>query len=207
MQYSLNNSLFVCHLRTLQITVASFPRTVLIGKCTFDQFINYVVIDLSDFMTLFKALKKVLQFFCDSLQNFESIEICNHFICETLMSESEPLIKLHNKSVDFMLEMNYVQFNELVFAVSNTILPGLCFRNCDAEFIESLIDADIQALIKLQELDHFIAYFKESKYSDESVRYFRIFKTNFDIIYILHKLKKFCNFNLLPQSFQNVCVK
>lgn len=187
--------------------MASFCRTLLFGNCTFEDFNEYFEFDLSEFMELFKALKKILQYFCETSENFKSFQFCKSYNCETYMVDSKPNIKLSKSNGHYSIEMNYVQFNELIFAISQTIIPTLGIKNSDSEFIDSLIDADIQALVQLQDYDKFISYFEHSKFGANASQNFRIFKTNFDLIYILHKLKKFCNVNLLPQNFQNVFVK
>ena len=65
----------------------------------------------------------------------------------------------------FKINLDYVQFNELNYTISESIIPTLCLKNFEAEFLDFLVDMELTELIKITHFETFSNQFKQTKRS------------------------------------------
>ena len=200
-------------MRKSVLCIGSFPRTIVFGVGNESEFHKdkSFIIDLSIVTDLYKAVTKILL----QLKNDEKLSDVFQFATvenktyHWKVSDSEMVdlvIKADGKIV-FQISLDYPQFNELLYAISESILPILCLKNCDIDFFQYILrlELPIRELVAMaNEIEKFDLVIMKSSFVKEKYRYFTIFKLNFDIVFILNKLKNFIVHDLLPNNAESL---
>ena len=102
--------------------------------------------------------------------------------------------------ITFSLKFNFHQFNELIYCISQSVIPSLSLKNKESEFLSFLIENEIENFVELTNLVKFNVFVNQTSYKNASCKMFCLFNYYIDVIFIVYKLKKFCNKTLLPNN-------
>ena len=200
-------------MRKSKLCIGSFPRTIVFGICNESKFDadKSFVIDLSIVTDLYKTVTKILlqlknDKVASELFQFATVDDKTYHWKVTDSQKVDLIIKL-SEEILFQICLDYPQFNELLYAISESVLPILCLKNCDIDFFEYVLrlELPIRELVTMaNEIEKFNSVIAKTSFVTEKYRYFTIFKLNFDIIFILNKLKKFIVLQILPNNAESL---
>lgn len=202
------NTLYLHFLRKSSLCIGSYPRTLIIGNTTgieFDAEKSFVF-DLSNFVKFYVVLTDILQEFRQDKNTQKeqySLFALEPYYWQMSQQENLKLCIKKQDSVLFEVSFNYIQFNELLYAVSECIMPCLCLKNEDYEFFNFVLSLNVEtrSLIKYSmEIDNFSELIKETPYVSQKFKVFSLLKLNLDVLFVLLKLKKFVLSEFLPND-------
>lgn len=194
-------------LRQTHLFIKAYPRTIIIGECA-DYSVceeTAFIIDLCNLQSLYLNIVEILNCFRKNAMNKKTVFAINKENTYSWEKTSEDCINLFNSREDkniLSLTLNYKQTNELLYGISEAIIPCLCLENYEEEFVHFILNADIVDLVKATNYDLFNKILEDTPFKTDSSKLFGLFKFYLDIIFILLKLKKFCNNLLLPNNLE-----
>jgi len=199
----------ILFLRYSNVFLCVYPRLFNIGTCE-NGIINEnncFTFDLCHLSKLYSTLVEILTLMKESALNEEKVQKFCEFENRCYfwrMKDSNSVIWSNQNGDNEILRLtfSYLQLNEVIFSIYESIVPMLCLKNFDAQFIDSLVDMDPVELHRLTKASNFYDFLRESKFENESYRLFHLFKFYLDVIFIFAKLKKFCNHELLPNNIK-----
>lgn len=195
-------------LRNCALFVLTYPRTLVIGKDCDEE--NSIYLDLSNLKQFYLTILAILDRFRQTRatdKNETLKEICSHRDFTYYYKFDKETVSFIVKKGDLeilAISLDYPQFNELLYTISESIIPMLCLTNLEAEFFEYILEVDVVDLVKLIQFDKFCEQIHGSKYDVYSSQLFRLYKFYLDVLFITLKLKKFANPNLLPNNLQSL---
>ena len=200
-------------LRKSSLCIGSFPRKVVFGitnESEFDTEKSFVI-DLSIITNLYKVLTNILLKLKNTKEPSELLEFAteNHktYFWRVTDSEKVDLIIKIGDVTSFQICLDYIQFNELLYAISESILPILCLKTCDIDFFEFILHREIpirELIVMVDNVDKFESMINNTSFALQKYRYYTLFKLNFDVIFILNKLKKFVVHDFLPNNAKHL---
>lgn len=199
-------SFLTLFLRLTNIFVSACPGNVAIGLLknqSLDKNMT-MVFDLLLLRDLYSAIVKILKLF--QLENEKFIEKSENIgsfhdqIYSWKMSSANEVTLLLKKEekIELTMQLNYPQFNELIYALYKSTILSLCLSNFESEFCLYVIENEISDLVQWNDYNKFKSFVETTSYKNESFKLFTVFTFYQDIIFMMYKLNKLCNKNILP---------
>lgn len=190
------------------IFVSAYPRQIKIGEVKENDYKNgpFLEFDLSIFSSVYLSFLKILKFFRGTTifekDKVEKIADFENSVYQWAMIDDQNvrIFKTEQATETFSLKFNYIQFNELIFSMYQVTIFTLCLKNSQSEFCHFVIQSDPKDMIELTNFKKFKSFISNTDFKDDSFGYFQIFTTYLEILFILIKLKTFCNKSLLPNT-------
>jgi len=203
-------ALLVLFLRNSLTYLSSFPRTIRFGICenyqikednAFDFDLCLIQALYAAIISIFKALKSDIAE--SDAEKFAEKGLKSYFWKKN-SAQSILLIHKNQENVVLEIELNYFQFNELVHSLHQVIIPAICLKNSEAEFTHFILESEICDFVNLKNYRTFIELVRDTTFLENSFHYYTFFTYYLDIIFILYKLRKFTNFQLLPNNLESL---
>lgn len=196
-------------LRKSNLFVSAHPRTIIFGCCENSNVIekNAFVFDLSLLTNLYESFVKILYALRKDIEQNETVIgsfESNDYVFKTTTNNVVTLINQKSKEPVLTIQLDYFQFNELVYSIYIGILPTLCLQNFEAEFFQFIIESPTKDLITIKSFNNFKAFIKNTEYEKDCSRLFSLYNYYLDIILILTKLRQFCNDAYLPNNVETL---
>ena len=83
----------------------------------------------------------------------------------------------------------------------------MCLKTCDIDFFEFILHREIpirDLIVMVNNVEKFESVIINTAFAVQKYRYYTLFKLNFDVIFILNKLKKFVVHDFLPNNPQHL---
>jgi len=193
----------ILFLRKSELFFSVYPRTIVFGKCCnrkVDE-TKAFTFDLTLLLKLYEALIHILNTLKDPNLVTKEEEICSynsHNYRWLILNESVILVNECSQIEILKIELDYYQLNEVIFALSEVILPSLQLNDYELEFFDHLLNSEVTNLIELTQKERFLDIVKHTKFEAQFFKLFKLFKFYLDIIFIVSKLKMICNQKFLP---------
>lgn len=203
-------------LRLTDIFVAAFPRKIIFGVANnnFFKTKQSFCIDLEFLKLFYIAIVQILSNFqSESLEKINCIEIYQYeglsYYWQMHNTENVKFVLKEGETIVYKLLFNYLQFNELIFVISECILPCLSLKSIELMFLESATKLDVLQLIELNDLQNVQSYVEKLKepFCKEHFKYKILLHYNLDIIITINRIKFLANDQILPNNLKSVLQK
>jgi len=162
------------------------------------------IFHISNLMFFYLSLLKILSIFREAETNKigDKLGDCDTYFWEMSSCEEVVLYIKNDGKVEYRSKFDYFQFNELLYAISLSIVPSLSLDNSEAEFFVFLLESEIEDFVNLKSIINFRNFLSKSPFQNNTLRLYCVFNFYLDIIFINWRLKKFINHELLPNSLK-----
>jgi len=205
--------------RLSNLFIGIYPRKVVFGSSSNEQFLHCIVVDLENIKLFYKTLVQILELIQEENIQATSYEKLFHFknfifawrisdegnIIFGIVTEDHAVNPPTDKLIANFL-FTYNQFNEFLHIFCECLLPSLCLKDIELEFLNLMTELDfleLSELFKLDEAEHYIKRLREP-FSSEYFKYKLLFSYHLDIIIIVNKIRSFCNSLILPNNITDI---
>jgi len=190
--------------------VCAYPRVIKFGQCC-DGKLNEkdcFRFDLSLMKPFYTFMINVLEIMRGNANFEEKIEKIADFSNQSYfwkMSNPDYLSLIIKENDQILLQINfdYIQFNEFLYTIYQTLILSIGYEDCDCEFIHFVLSNEID-IIKMTKIENFKQILQNSAFETNIFKYFTFFNFYLEIFFILFKLKKFCNLHFLPNNIETI---
>jgi len=193
-------------LRNILLFVSAYPRYIEFGSTEHQEII--FTFDLGNIKAFYKSFLKIVQLLRGNSSEENGDKITDVGENSYFWKISKPdqvcfLIKRNDKMIG-KIDLNYLQFNELLYTVYQSLILSISVQNSDAQFVHFILDMEIKNILSYTSLEKFNNLLAETSFATDSYKYFIFYNYYLEIFFILMKFKKFCNLQLLPNNLEPI---
>jgi len=138
-------------------------------------------------------------------EKFEKIADNGHrsYFWSMTCTDSLSLLIKENENIILEINLDYFQFNELLYSIYQTLILAIGLQNLECEFVHFLLNEN-RDFVALTKIENFKQILVNTNFEKDTFKFFVFYNHYLDILFILYKVKKFCNFALLPNNLESI---
>ncbi|MBM3938476.1 MAG: hypothetical protein FJ333_07480 [Sphingomonadales bacterium] len=212
-EYRLKNALILYPLRLSDLFIASYARKILLGICCDDEKFSIktsLIFSLNHTKVIFTEIVNILKALAFDKPTATPYKLlCSYdnftYLWQINDSGNVQLASSLNDTLIVTYVFSYEQFNELLFLFSQCLIPTLCLKDEESEFLEELTELSFVELVKLKEPIKAKQFLKTKPFNQKYFK-LKILTYHLDIVLIINKIKGFCNPSILPNKIDFILV-